>query len=355
MRKTSRHLLQVLFLTIVYIAVVPSCKTCASSLPSQSQSQEVVNDNDANDNRECQAEGYSYNDDEKECTRIDIGTKEVLPVANNEDSDNDNNNNNNDTNINTNTIVDYSESIKDIFYQYDCETILSQPRPIHSPSTWMKMRQVYVDVVTVEESSIPTPVSSDNGFEVPFYVAQTEYAGRGVFAKEDIAKDTLIWRGESDNDDDDDGPGSGSGFTAYMKSAEEYIAFLNGLGNIDGDDGDRGLVCDVLIWCYPEHAEGEPPMIGCDLDEGSLFNEGDNKEEKNLYSKGDGDGSGGVYARRDIKAGEEFLTWYADFTPDGLWALFGLTNVWLDENGPNFEFDAEDYAEDDDDDDDDDE
>lgn len=82
-------------------------------------------------------------------------------------------------------------------------------------------------------------------------------------------------------------------------------------------------------------------MIGCDLDEGSFFNEGDKEEDKNIYHKAskEDDNCDIAYALHDIEAGEEILTWYNEFTKDNLWIKFGLEDVWFDEEGVYFSVD----------------
>ena len=94
----------------------------------------------------------------------------------------------------------------------------------------------------------------------------------------------------------------------------------------------------IVIWCYPFYEEeNDQFIIGCDLDEGSLFNEGETEELKNMYHKeSEEDGNDRAYALRDIEAGEELLTWYLEFTSDNLWVKFGLEDVWFDEDGVTF-------------------
>lgn len=83
------------------------------------------------------------------------------------------------------------------------------------------------------------------------------------------------------------------------------------------------------------HGENEKSLwIACDLDEASLINEGNDSTTKNV---GIDEGSDSIYASRDIKAGEELLMRYDDFTGDGLWEKFGLESVWVEDGEVGFE------------------
>lgn len=225
-------------------------------------------------------------------------------------------------------------TVRDFFYHYHCDSILANNRPIHSKATWVNLRQAYVDVVGAEDSSIPVPVTSNSGFHVPIYIDHSKETGRGVYVKERVAKDELIWTGH--------GEGSQS---AVFDSIDKYREFLH---RVDND-----VVCDLLIWCYPTYEEedkededydeyGQNSVdIGCDLDEGSFFNNAKTRNESNiyhLYKEGEEecDENVSAYASRNIEAGEQLLAWYNDFSTEGLWERLGWEDVWFGEDGVKF-------------------
>uniref|UniRef100_A0A7S3V8J6 SET domain-containing protein n=1 Tax=Chaetoceros debilis TaxID=122233 RepID=A0A7S3V8J6_9STRA len=111
----------------------------------------------------------------------------------------------------------------DFFDAYDCDTVLSQPRPIHNESTWMLLRGAYIASVGAENASIQYPASTKSGYQVAVIVQETKMAGRGVYAAEDIAKGTRIWTSRVQS--------------AHFKTGQSYRHFLNSMGN--------DLVCDL--------------------------------------------------------------------------------------------------------------
>ena len=69
---------------------------------------------------------------------------------------------------------------------------------------------------------------------------------------------------------------------------------------------------------YDEHVHNTLE-IGCDLDEGSFFNNAKTRNQSNIYHNEGGEDSDdleGAYALRDIEAREQLLAWYNDFSAE---------------------------------------
>lgn len=220
-------------------------------------------------------------------------------------------------------------STRDFFEHYQCSDILSKIRPIHNESTWISLRDAYIATVGTQNSTL----GNNLGFKVPIEAKHTSYAGRGLFAKEDIAEGQVVWTGWKSNN-------------ARFKTAGAFRRFLSALNN--------DLVCDLLIWCYPFYEDDDDETsltIACDLDEASFTND-ENKydpefPEKKYNVKNLGCDESNVdiedecqftlYALHDIKTGEELIASYAEFSEDGLWTKFGLNDVWFDgHNGVSY-------------------
>ena len=170
---------------------------------------------------------------------------------------------------------------------------------IHEQDAWKEMRRTYVRVVGADASTVGPPESSYNGFSRPYEVGHNSY-GRGIYAKADIPKGSLVWHNIRS-----------ATFSEGMQFREFVMTLPPELG------------CDVLQWSYVMDEK-----IYCDLDEGSFCNDGysvggniDINEE--VSAKFIAKAGMQLFAARDIKEGEELLCNYASFS-DGDWGLFGL-------------------------------
>ncbi|KAL3931822.1 MAG: hypothetical protein SGBAC_011131 [Bacillariaceae sp.] len=172
-------------------------------------------------------------------------------------------------------------------------------------SEWHLIRKTYVDTVGPEKATIQA--TNGSGFKVQYKVAHSPGRGRGVFATENIPKGSLLWTTD---------------YTAWFDQGYQFRQFLAPLP----DD----VVCDLVKWCYTCVLPDGPTVkhwIGCDLDDGSLFNSNDNAAEYNagmvditqleVYSNLDAS----MYAMRNILEGEELVTAYDEFDTDNYTAL----------------------------------
>ncbi|CAJ1945210.1 unnamed protein product [Cylindrotheca closterium] len=174
---------------------------------------------------------------------------------------------------------------------------------IHNQTTWTHLRAAYVAILR-ENATIETTYES--GIMVPFKIGHSPGRGRGVFVIEDVAKGTLVWTGEN---------------TGAFTTGDQFRQYLSVLPNV--------LVCDLTNWCYTSNgASNTSSLIECDLDEGSLINAFENKQEHTLGCNEDMVEDTtlcleNLYALRDIRGGEELLTNYDDFSTAS-WKDFGL-------------------------------
>lgn len=169
---------------------------------------------------------------------------------------------------------------------------------IHEQGAWKRMRKKYVDIVGAE-STIGPPESGYNGFSRPYQVGHNRH-GRGIYAKTDIPKGSLVWHNIRS-----------AAFSEGMQFRELVMTLPRELG------------CDVLQWSYVMDEK-----IYCDLDEGSFCNngysDGSNIDIDEVASaKFIAKAGMQLFATRDIKKGEELLCNYSSFS-DGDWRLFGL-------------------------------
>ena len=156
-----------------------------------------------------------------------------------------------------------------------------------------------MDIVGGTESTIGPPESEYNGFSRPYRVGHTDH-GRGIYAKTDIPKGSLVWHNIR---------------TAAFSEGQQFREFVMTLP--------RELGCDVLQWSY---AMGK--KIYCDLDEGSFCNDGRSKGsnidiDEVASAKFIAKAGVQLFATRDIKEGEELLCNYHSFL-NGDWHSFGL-------------------------------
>ena len=169
---------------------------------------------------------------------------------------------------------------------------------IHEQDAWKRMRKKYVDIVGPASTIGPTE-SGYNGFSRPYQVGHNRH-GRGIYAKTDIPKGSLVWHNIR---------------SAAFSEGIHFREFVMTLP--------RELGCDVLQWSYVMDEK-----IYCDLDEGSFCNNG-YSDDSNIdidevaSAKFIAKAGMQLFAKRDIKKGEELLCNYSSFS-DGDWSLFGL-------------------------------
>ncbi len=231
-----------------------------------------------------------------------------------------------------------------IYYWLECptrregETALE----IHNATVWKLLKTTYQSVVHAEINSLPPPSKHESlqGYQIPIEIKKTstEPHSLGVFTKDAISKDTLVWK---------------STFTAQFTSGSDFRSFLKALP--------ENLACDVIDWSFPRY-QAENPVLCVDLDHGSLTNVCEDDGKCNLEVKAE-ENTGcelEFYASRDIAAGEElqidhdFQEAQAALIPLGL-ARYWDNNLEEYEDEDEMEEDAHAYEEDEDDEDDEDE
>lgn len=117
---------------------------------------------------------------------------------------------------------------------------------------------------------------------VPWETRNSSLHGQGVFAKEKILKDTLIWKFHPLIDH----PITQAEFETLPKINQDYVAHYSYKG-----DG-------IYVFCG---------------DDGRYFNHSDNPNTRGEESE---DGYGETYAARDIEVGEELTSDYGEFDED---------------------------------------
>ena len=170
---------------------------------------------------------------------------------------------------------------------------------IHDQDAWKEMRRTYVRVVGADASTVGPTEMGHNGFCRPYYVDHSE-AGRGIYAKDDVPKGSLVWHNIR---------------TAIFPEGAHFREFVMTLP--------REYGCDVLQWSYVTDGK-----IMCDLDEGSFCNNADDYRDANIdldetLSAQFITKAAQLFATREIKKGEELVCNYSGFS-DADWDLFSL-------------------------------
>ncbi|KAG7360026.1 SET methyltransferase domain containing protein [Nitzschia inconspicua] len=219
----------------------------------------------------------------------------------------------------------------DIWDLFQCDDILENERPIHDDATWRYLRKIYQETM---DPNFLSEVSADEEepfsfetdvaiFQAPIEARHSPGKGRGLFAKEDIPAGTTLFRA----------PLSTHAIFPTDVSFRKYLLMIP-----------AHLACDVMVWSYPvllELTNSTTGVICTDLSETSFLNDAvdDDKENAKCHTDSDGICEMSYYASTNIKAGDEILAKYADFSSTELWWDVGLRSKGWD------------YANDDDDDD----
>ena len=201
---------------------------------------------------------------------------------------------------------------------------------IHTVETWQTFNRIYNEVIAAtqgdkelqQDSTIPDKFDK-NGFQFPIEIKFDPVKGRGVYAKSDIPKGSLLYLSTNNG--------------AFFHG-KNYRNFLKALPS--------KLACDVQIWAFVrwvslETEFNDKHMACVDLDEGSFVNTAEDMETYNMALGNDegvmyGEGTEEeeeelwygckmkFYAYRDIKAGGEILASYGDFAEADGWRYLGL-------------------------------
>mmetsp|Transcript_10360 Transcript_10360/g.11831 ORF Transcript_10360/g.11831 Transcript_10360/m.11831 type:complete len:261 (-) Transcript_10360:245-1027(-) len=212
-----------------------------------------------------------------------------------------------------------------------CEELRKIEQEIPDIAYWTNLRDAYAKVMTTEYSTIDWQLSSKNnsdelltGLLVPFEVKMIDEKGRGVYATQFIAKGSPIWipkyQAVFEHDEQED--------------FEDFLSMVT-----------WKQACDLLQWCYgyedddddddenyeEDDNEEEVTNVGvaCVLDEGSLFNHGEEEANVGYFLSWELDD---MIALRDIQAGEELIQDYDTFDESIDWFERLVDKAWVDDS-----------------------
>jgi hypothetical protein len=175
-------------------------------------------------------------------------------------------------------------------------------------SHWNKYYIAYHATVDPGFRKLPFEEYQQNAWSVPIEVKFSPVNGRGVYAKERIPKDTLVWDSNSNS--------------AEFANSHEYRHFLEYL---IADPNSLDAACGTETWydviskpdhLYSQSKDKEEFVICQTFDEGALFNEDMTPEKSkiNLNAKPtkafNACGGYTYVASRDIQPGEELIINY---------------------------------------------
>lgn len=191
---------------------------------------------------------------------------------------------------------------------YQCDELYANPRPVPTQDSWMMLRGIYYGTLHGHISTTLEQLMQENSIKVPFTVKHVEGKGRGIFAKQNIAKGSLVFSALD-------------GGHLHFETGDQFRRFLGALT--------REQSCEVLQCSAVEnHGTKEDPrsgaLITADLDYGCFVNSCNTPEEVNAGCIEGRDCINNDYALRDIKAGEEIIMNYGDYALTQGWAWFGL-------------------------------
>ncbi|KAG7373296.1 SET methyltransferase domain containing protein [Nitzschia inconspicua] len=198
---------------------------------------------------------------------------------------------------------------------------------IPNNETWNALYRAYHATVDPNNEFL-TATEYQNSWKVPIEVKFQRPEGRGVYAKEFIPKDTLVWSSTSRN-------------TATFLTSHDHREFIEYLIK---DPKTRYLACDVQMWIDVMSSDEEGTTYICEtFDEAVLLNtvwdDNDNSDLINIeprpmslsadnpdYDENDCYGNDHYFTVRDIQAGEQFRIDYGMGWDDDKerWEALGL-------------------------------
>ena len=188
----------------------------------------------------------------------------------------------------------------DFWYKhFQCEPLYRKRRAIPDQWIWMMLRGIYHGMMQPTHASAVRPLVNESSLQIPFDVDYSKGRGRGIFAREDIPKGTLIFTAKT-------------GGHVHFTSGNDFRRYLYAVP--------RQWACEVLQCSAVEYqgTKENPesnPVITVDLDYSCFVNDANHLDEVNvgcIVSPSE-DCIDNDYASRDIKAGEEIITNYGEY------------------------------------------
>uniref|UniRef100_A0A7R9WUF9 NADH dehydrogenase [ubiquinone] 1 beta subcomplex subunit 11, mitochondrial n=1 Tax=Craspedostauros australis TaxID=1486917 RepID=A0A7R9WUF9_9STRA len=194
---------------------------------------------------------------------------------------------------------------QDFMHHFGCMEHVPFPQPvtrIHDEGTYTFLRGAYTSIVGPDASNIPAN-PFESAFHVPYYVAYYPTMGRGIFTKQNIPNNTVVWDDRA---------------AARFTTAQQYRKLLLSVP--------RHLACDLLVWCYAMKAPDSEygAELFCDLDDGSLLNTASFPAHVNVQERPGPNGRRQFYTTREIRIGEQLLCDYGDFDYEAGWPKMGM-------------------------------
>jgi hypothetical protein len=212
---------------------------------------------------------------------------------------------------------DYS----DIHHFFSCTKLSSSPRPWWSEKQFKDVRDFYHEFAENDDTPFigfitrSTYQATDEVYDIsqnaiPYQTGTVK--GRGLKASRDIRQGEMIIKTNNN--------------TVVFNDAHTFRKFLFAISERFPDSG-AGMVCDILIWAWPQDLDGGVTAAVVDLNNANLLNdwalESDEEDGNNSNEEGDSPNvkcrqlgktiSLECLASKDIMKGEELLANYGDF------------------------------------------